>query len=74
MYLKRLIAIDKALSTEGLNVRAAAKRFKVHVRTIRHDIKRLRAIGPKTEVWYMDNGTYRQFYVSTARPVFSCNL
>ncbi len=71
--LERFIALDFALSHDGVHTESFAKEWKVHVRTIRRDLDALRKLGQSTESRQLEDGTYRHTYQGS-RPLFTANL
>ena len=72
--LRRLIAVDAALAGDGLHVESFALQWNLDPMSIRRDLYALREMGQDTELWKLEDGTYRHCYTAGTRPLFTCNL
>jgi hypothetical protein len=71
--IQRWMAMDCALSFNGLNVEAFAKEMRASLKTVRRDLYALRDLGQETHARRIDDGSFMHFYVKGVEPLFSCN-
>jgi hypothetical protein len=75
--LRRWMAMDRGLSTLGLELGVFAKQFDVSEKTVRRDLEAFRELG-KEMMCDCDRpgrryGQYTWFYASGVDPLFTCN-